>query len=171
MTLSPQLKLACHVIRLGALGWLAWSVVRTGLLWADADRVAGVYARIAGTAPMAQTGLQRGLSLAIVVALILLTAVVVVRIWQLFGFYLRGEIFNDVAVAAMTSLGCAGLFASVSDLLARPLLLAILTGAENARLWGDPNDLLHLMVSLLVLVMAQIFKAGVAMAEENRQIV
>lgn len=171
MRLSPCLTIICHVIRWASLAWLGWSVARTAMLWSDPERVGQVYARIAGTTPVTPTALQLDISLAIVVALILMVAVVVVRVWQLFGHYLRGEIFTESAVSIMAHLGWAALAASIADLLARPLLLAVLTGAGNTKLWGDPHDLLHLMVSLLVIVMAQIYRAGVAMAEENRQIV
>jgi Protein of unknown function (DUF2975) len=100
---------------------------------------------------------------------------IVVFIWRLFGHYLRGDIFSAAAVAEMGRAGWTGVAAVVADLLSRPLVAYALTPhlGEGARhhFWIMPNDLLHLLLALFIVALAEIFRAGVEIADDNRQIV
>ena len=66
--------------------------------------------------------------------------------------------------------------AVVADIAARPVLAALLTahlGSANMsfKVWTAPSDLLHVLMALFFVVLANVFAAGVALAEDNRQIV
>jgi hypothetical protein len=43
--------------------------------------------------------------------------------------------------------------------------------SQRHHFWTNPNDLLHLLLALFIVALAHIFGAGVAIADENRQIV
>src|SRR5262249_25971879 len=99
----------------------------------------------------------------------------VLFIWRLFGHYLRGDIFSLAAVSEMWRCGWAGVAAIIADLIARPLLAYALTQhlseSERLHFWTNPSDLLYLLTALFIVALAHIFRAGVEIADDNRQIV
>src|SRR5215472_1839609 len=101
--------------------------------------------------------------------------IIVVFIWRLFGHYLRGEIFSPSPVKEMWRAGWTGVAAVVTDIVARPLVAYALTQhlseSQRHHFWTAPDDLLHLLLALLIVALAHIFRAGVAIADDNRQIV
>src|SRR5262249_19309981 len=112
---------------------------------------------------------------AIILADLAIAWLIVAFVWRLFGHYLRGEIFNRAAVEEMWRAGWTGVAAVVADIVARPLLAYALTQhlAESQRdhFWTKPDDLRHLCRALFVVALANIFKVGVEIADDNRQIV
>jgi hypothetical protein len=184
LPLTPKLDAAalhrrvaplCHAIRWCAVAWGLWATVTVFMLFAGPDRVAENYGRALkvnlGQLPTA----GYVMALAIVVLVLALAWLVVVFVWRLFGHYAKGDIFSYAAVAEMRRGGWAGVAAIVADIAARPLIAYALTQhlGESQRLhfWASPNDLLHLMMALFVVALAHIFRAGVEIADDNRQIV
>lgn len=114
---------------------------------------------------------------AVVIAIdVAAAALVVIFVWRLFGHYVEGRIFDRAAVEDMRWLGWAGVAAVIADYVSRPLISYFLSqhlGEQAARLhfWAQPNDLLHFMMGLFVVVLAHVLRAGVELAEDNRQIV
>ncbi len=174
--LRQRVSLLSHLIRWTAVLWLGWGTWRLMSIWMFPEEVTRIYSHASG---VDLTGLARSSYVAgftIVAIDWAITALVVVCVWRLFGLYLKGSIFSADAVDALRNLGWAGVIATAADVVARPMLTLALTmhvspTAPQARLWADPNDLLHLLMAMFVVVLAHIFKAGVEIADDNRQIV
>ena len=165
----------CHVIRWCAVAWGLWATVIVFMVFAVPDRVAENYGRALNVdlGQLPTSGYV--LALAIIVLDLALAWLVVFFVWRLFGHYLKGDIFSHAAVAEMWRGGWAGVAVVAFDLVARPLIAYVLTQhlAESQRLhfWTSPDDLLHLMLALFIVALARIFRAGVEIADDNRQIV
>lgn len=173
--LTLRIAWLCHAIRWSALVWAGWATAMTLTTFASVDQVANHYGRFFG---LDLTNLPMSgyvLALLIVVLDIFLVWLVVVFIWRLFGHYLRADIFSHAAVDEMWRCGWAGVAAVVGDIIARPALAYALTqhlsSSQRYHFWTFPNDLLHLMLALFVVALAFIFRTGVEIADENRQIV
>ena len=165
----------CHAIRLSALVWIIWASVATFSVFGSKVRVTEHYGRFLHTD---LTGLPTSgyvMALAIVLVDLAIAWIIVVFIWRLFGHYLRGEIFSVSAVTEMWRAGWTGVAAVVTDILFRPLVGYVLTQhlseSQRHHFWTRPDDLLHLLLALFVVALAHIFRAGVEIADENRQIV
>jgi hypothetical protein len=165
----------CHIIRLCALVWIIWATTATLMVFASPERVAAHYGRVLN---VDLTGLPLSgyaLALVIIVLDLAIAWLIVLFVWRLFGHYLRGDIFSIAAVREMWRAGWTGGAAVVADIIARPLLAYVLTQhlSENQRyhFWTTPNDLLLFLLALFVVALAHIFRAGVEIADDNRQIV
>lgn len=175
-----QMRVAglCHLIRFAALAWIGWTLLIILSHWTDIEVVKqswGQYLKIDLTAlPPA----HYAEAFAVVLIDWAIAALVVVFVWRLFGCYLRGSIFSAEAVEVMRKLGWAGVAAVAADMTARPLLQLIFTqhletGVSTGRpwIWAEPNDALHLLMALFIVAIAHIFRTGVEIADDNRQIV
>ena len=165
----------CHIIRLSALVWIVWATAATLMVFASPERVAAQYS---GVLKIDLTSLPLSgyaMALLIIVLDLAIAWLIVVFVWRLFGHYLRGDIFSIAAVREMWRAGWTGVAAVVTDIIARPLLAYVLTQhvSEHQRyhFWTTPNDLLHLLLALFIVALAHIFRAGVEIADDHRQIV
>jgi hypothetical protein len=165
----------CHVIRLSALAWIIWASAATFSVFASKASVAEQYGRVlhVDLSGLATSGYAT--ALAIVLVDLAIAWMIVVFIWRLFGHYLKGEIFTFAAVTEMWRGGWTAVAAVVADMIARPLVAYALTWhlSESQRhyFWTSPEDLLHLLLALFIVALAHIFRAGVEIADDNRQIV
>ena len=174
--LPPHVGLLSHAIRWTAVAWIAWGLTQVVSRWTDFDGIKrgwGHYLKLDLSALPIE---HYWIAFAVVLIDWAIAAVIVVFVWRLFGCYLRGEIFSANAVREMRWLGFAGVVAVVADILARPLIQALFSLHLNApapafKVWIEPNDLLHLLMALSLVALAVIFKSGVDIAEDHRQIV
>lgn len=174
--LSRRLAPLCHAVRLSAAAWIVWVAFVTVRHWSDAAEIARGYGHYLKLDLSRLPASDHAIAFAMVLADVAVAAVVVVFVWRLFAHYLRGEIFTLGAVDEMRRLGWAGCAAVAADIVVRSLQPVILTrhldgGARSLSLWIEPNDLLHLMMALFFVVLAVIFKTGVEIADDHRQIV
>lgn len=174
--LRQRLGLLCQLIRWAALAWIAWALVSVVVAWGDPEAVARIYGRMLKVDIAPLPNLQYAAGLGVILADLAVSAYVAVLVWRLFGHYLAGDIFSFAAVDAMRRLGWAGVAAFAVDLLARPAVTAIITshlasGSRHVGVWAQPNDLLHLMMALFIVALAHIFRTGVEIADDHRQIV
>ena len=173
--LTGRVALLCHAIRWSALLWAAWATATTLMVFASPDRVAEHYGRFLKVDLTSLPTSGYGLALMVIVVDLGLGWLVVVFIWRLFGHYLRADIFSHAAVDEMWRCGWTGVAAVVGDIIARPALAYALTQhlsySQRYHFWTVPNDLLHLMLALFIVALAFIFRTGVEIADENRQIV
>jgi hypothetical protein len=174
--LPPKIHFLCHAIRWAALAWIAWAVMLVMAQWSDRDGIVRNYGRMLGLDLTAMPD-RDYLSAAGVICLdVAVAASIVIFVWRLFGHYLQGDIFTRDAVEEMRNVGLAALAAVAADIVARPAVVALMTlhldaGHHPFKIWAQPNDALHLLMAAFVVVIAHIFKAGVDLAEDNRQIV
>jgi hypothetical protein len=165
----------CHAIRLSALGWIAWASAVTLSVFATPTRVAEHYGHFLKVHLTTLPTSGYVTALAIVLTDLAIAWLIVVFVWRLFGHYLRGNIFSAAAVQEMWYGGWTGVAAVLADIVARPLVAYALTrhlsDAPRHHFWTSPNDLLHLVLALFIVALAHIFKAGVEIADDNRQIV
>ena len=174
--LPPHVTMLSHAIRWIAVAWIGWGLVQVFNRWSDFEAIKrgwGHYLKIDLSAlPVEHYWVAFG----VVLIDWAIAAVIVVFVWRLFGCYLRGQIFSGEAVREMRLLGFAGVAAVTADILARPLIQAIfslhLAGPKPAfNVWIEPNDLLHLLMALSLAALAVIFKSGVEIADDHRQII
>jgi len=165
----------CHAIRLSALVWIIWASVATFSVFASKVRVAEHYGRVLHVDLTNLPTQGYLMALAIVLVDLAIAWIIVVFIWRLFGHYLRGEIFSSSAVKEMWRGGWTGVAAVVTDIVARPLVAYVLTQhlseSQRHHFWTSPDDLLHVLLALFIVALAHIFRAGVEIADDNRQIV
>lgn len=173
--LHNRIGTMCHVIRAAAVIWFAWAAIRSLSNWLTLDAVKNSWGRHLHL-DLSQLPFSHHMAaFAITLADIAITGLVVAFLWRLFSLYLRGHIFSLDAVAQMRNLGWAGVAAVAADLIARPLVKAVLTAhlsvPQPLALWAEPNDMLHLIMALFIVALAHVFKTGVEIAEDNRQFI
>lgn len=175
LLLRERLGFLCHAIRWVGVAWIAWALISIVMLCGDPASAAATYGRLF---QRDLSGLPQTDHLAALAVLMIdwgIAAAVVFFVFRLFGHYLNGQIFTGEAVDAMRCVGVAGVAAVAADVLSRPLLGVLLTrhlgDGQPFHIWTEPNDLLHLLMALFILALAHVFKTGVEIADENRQIV
>jgi hypothetical protein len=174
--LRQRVAVLCHVIRWVAVAWIGWALVIIVMKWTDRSALADSWGRFLKLDLAQLPWTHYASAFAVVLADWAVAAMVVFFFWRLFGHYLQGRIFTREAVDEMRWLGWVGVAAVVMDFIARPLVrffLAMHLGnsAQPLGFWIEPNDLLHLLMALFIVVLAHIFKAGVEIADDHRQIV
>lgn len=167
--ITGSLRALCHATRIVAVAWILWSVTQTVIFWSDSENARHVYGRIAGQSLPPLSVHQHVACILIVTTALLAAVAVVFYVWRLFGYFIEGQVFSPGTVDCLVALGCSGVAATLTDILARPAIFSIVAG--EIRLWGEPNDLLHVMMAFFVVIVAQVIKAGTAIADENREIV
>lgn len=173
---SGDVGLICQLIRLSALAWIGWSLYLIVAFWGDRAEVVRVHSTLMKLDLSALPASQHAIAFALVLADWVVAGLIVWFVWRLFGHYLRGDIFTRASVEEMRRLGWAGVVSVAMDLLTRALMPFVLTmhiadASPAHRMWANPNDLLHLMMAVFILALARIFKSGVEIAEDHRQIV
>ena len=174
--LGPRLRLVCHAVRFAAVGWIVWGFVAVVVAWSDPAALARGYGHLLKLDLTGHSSTQHVASFAVMLVDLAAAALVVVTVWRLFGHFLAGRILSLDAVDEMQCLGWAGIMAMGTDLLARPAVAAILSSHVEGvptrfHFWGQPQDLLHILMALFIVVLASVFRHGVAIADEHRQIV
>ncbi len=165
----------CHAIRLSAVIWIVWASAATLSVFASKAQVVEHYGRFlqVDLADLPTSGYV--MALAVILLDLAVAWLPVWFVWRLLGHYLRGDIFSLAAVKEMRRCGWSGVVAVVTDIAARPLLAYALTlhlsESERHHFWTNPNDILLLLLGLFIVAFAHIFRAGVEIAEDNRQIV
>src|SRR5262245_20239547 len=165
----------CHAIRLSALVWIIWASATAFSVFGSKVRVAEHFGRFLHADLTRLPNWGYVMALAIILVDLAIAWIIVLFIWRLFGHYLRGEIFSLSAVEEMWRAGWTGVVAVVTDILFRPLVAYVLTQhlseSQLHHFWTRPDDLLHLLLALFIVALAHIFRAGVEIADDNRQIV
>jgi hypothetical protein len=166
----------CHLIRWVSVAWITWTLAIIVMKWSDIDALKQSWGHYLNLDLTALPSSHYTAALAVVLADWAIAALVVVFVWRLFGCYLRGSIFSVEAVTEMRNLGLAGVAATAADMIARPLIQVLLSwhlgsGSRSFVFWAEPNDVLHILMALFVVALAHIFKTGVEIADDHRQIV
>lgn len=174
--LPPNIHMLCHAIRWISLAWIMWAVVLVVVQWSDREGILRNYGRMLGLDLSAMPDSHYLAAAGVICLDVAAAASIVIFVWRLFGHYLDGSIFTRRAVDEMRNVGLAGLVAVAADIVARPAIVALMTLHLDAdhhpfKVWAQPNDALHLLMAAFVVVVAHIFKAGVDLAEDNRQII
>ena len=174
--LRRQVAGLCHLIRWVAAGWTVWSLAILILNWSDIEafkRNWGHHLKLDLTALPTS---QYAAAFAVVLLDWAMSEADVLIEWRMFGCYLRGSIFTTEAAREMRNLGIAGVASVALDMVVRPLIAILLSlhlgsGGHNMAFWIEPNDVLHMLMALFVVSVAHILKAGVEIADDNKQIV
>jgi hypothetical protein len=174
--LRARIGWICHALRIVALIWIVWVVVMTLVAWSDKAQVLQNYGR-AFSADLSDVSSARYAAAIIVVILQVASDVpVVFCLWRLASAYLAGSIFTVDATTWLRRTAIAGLFALVVSVIARVVVVSILTSrlAPLSALgfyYVLPQDVLHLVFVIFVLALAHIFKAAAEMADDHARIV
>jgi hypothetical protein len=185
--LSPEAALRarigwlCHLIRIGAVGWPAWNL---GLLvwnwhWRDLAKITENLGHALNADLRGLSSAQLDSAFALALGLVAFQAAVSYCIWRLFGTFLQGRIFTVDAAIWMRRIGVAGLVAVLASVVARRVILFILTShahlpATTILSFGQPVvpfDLVQVIFCLFVIGLAQIFKTAAEMADDHARIV
>ncbi len=173
--LRARIGWICHALRIAAVIWIGWEVVRTVVSWSDKARTLEAYGHWFSAD---FSGVSDARYAAAVVAVVLSLAAgvpVVICVWRLFGTYLAGRVFTVDAALWLHRIGIAGVVAIVVSVLARAIAASIIAWQPvfipPRGSFVLPQDLLHLIFAVFVLALAHIFKAAAEMAEDHAQIV
>ena len=174
--LSAPLAATCRATRIVALAWIVWGAYSVFWVVSDRTRVADIYGRLLKLDLAGYSSSQHIGVTAVLIADLAMSAMVAVLVWRLFGKFLAGRILDIATADDMRCLGIAGVAALLADIAARPAVAAIVSAhvastGPRFDVWGQPNDLLHIMMALFIVVLASVLRSGVAIAEEHRQIV
>jgi hypothetical protein len=174
--LRQQVGSLCHVIRWASLAWIAWSLLIVVMKWSNLDALKNSWGHYLNLDLTALPVTLHAAAFAVILANWAIAALLVYFVWRLFGCYLRGSIFSAEAATELRNVGIVGVASVTADLIARPLIQIFLSwhlgsGARSFMFWAEPNDVLHMLMALFVVALALIFKAGVEIAEDHRQIV
>jgi Protein of unknown function (DUF2975) len=166
----------CHLIRWASLAWIGWALAIILQKWTNIEVLKQTWGRYLNLDLTALPASHHAFAFAVVLFDWAIAALLVVFVWRLFGCYLRGSIFTAEAVTEMRNIGYAGVASVAADMIARPLIQVLLSwhlgaGARSFTFWAEPNDVLHILMALFVVALAHIFKAGVEIADDHRQII
>jgi len=169
--LSKTLILACQLVRLLMVAWVVMIVVISTLIyWYDKEQLLRNYAAFSGLTVEPISTLQRATAYLVRVIAYVLKAMLVIKVWRLFGHYIAGNIFDRKAVSTFRQAAGLAVAVYVSELVGRHIVLAILTSGHFAFMFWR-SDVRYIVMVLFLLVQAQVFSEGAAIADENRQIV
>lgn len=170
-----HLVLMCHLIRWSAVAWIGWALGLVLMVWSSPKSVERVYGRFLNTDLGGLPAVDYTAAFFVVLVDWSVSALVVVFVWRLFGAYLRGSIFTMESVDEMRRAGWMGVAAIAADIVSRPLVTLVLTrhlpDGHAVHVWAEPNDMLHALMALFIVAVAHVYKVGVEIADENRQIV
>ena len=176
--LRARIAWLCHLSRAAAMGWMAWGLIVTVWAWSDPAKIAsdvGHYLNAdLGMISASELAWASGAASVSLIG----NAAVAYCIWRLFGAYLGGRIFTGDAAAWLQRLGVAGLIALLISIVARRIILLILTshaaiplGTRPFTSFILPDDLLKILFCLFVLAIGHVFKTAVQIADDNASIV
>ena len=169
-SLSVPLTMLCQLTRLVVVAWFIWDFAYTAIFWSDKNEVLRAYSEVAGHALEPISGFQQAAGYSATLMITLTEAVFVVKVWQLFGYYIAGHIFDRQAVSAFRAMAGAAMALYIVSLVMRPIAFAIVSnGGFTLLFW--PSDVRHGAMVLLLVILAKIFSVGAAIAEEHSQIV
>src|SRR5215467_6243170 len=176
--LRARIAWLCHLTRVAALGWAAWTLIGVVWLWSDPTKIASTLGHYVNADLGAVTSSQFAWGFGVHVAAWIPNAAVAYCIWRLFDGYLGGRIFTGDATAWVQRIGIAGLITVAVGIVGRRILWLILTShAElplSTRLFTQfvaPVDLLGVLFSLFVLAIGYVFTTAVQIADDNASIV
>ena len=166
----------CHLIRWAMVAWIGWELVNILRTWGSRENIALGFGRYLKLDLHALPTADYIVSFALVLIDWSVAALVAVFVWKLFGGFLDGQIFSAASMRQMLWLGWAGVAAVATDLVIRPLVAVTMsmhlpTGGRGLGLSVQPQDLLHLLMGLVVVALAFVFKTGVEISDDHRQIV
>lgn len=174
LDLRGRIGWLCQALRITAVIWLAWMLVRIVLFWGDKAVVLQLYERLLATDLTGFSTTRYGFVIALVLIDWSFSAIVVACVWRLFGTYLAGRVFTVDAAVWLRRAGVAGITAVLFSVLARVAIVSILADQLTFNLPRGlllPQDLLNLMFAGFALALAYIFKAAAELAEDHAQIV
>jgi hypothetical protein len=174
--LRARIVWPCRAIRAAAIGYAAWSLLRVGAFWADADFVARAFSGWYGGEPALADGLRRAVGFGLSLTVWALVIVGVVAVWRLTGHYLAGRVFSVDASVALKRIGQLGLAAAALDIALRPAIRALMSPGPAldphflAR-WVRPEDLLYAAVFGALWVLAHVLESAASLSDEVEQFV
>ena len=174
--LQERIVWPCRAIRAAAIGYAAWSLLRVGAFWADADFVARAFSGWYGGEPALADGLRRAVGFGLSLSVWALVIVGVVAVWRLTGHYLAGRVFSVDASVALKRIGQLGLAAAALDIALRPAIRALMSPGPAldphflAR-WVRPEDLLYAAVFGALWVLAHVLESAASLSDEVEQFV
>jgi hypothetical protein len=165
----------CHGLRIAAVVWVGSLLAVALLNWTDKAAVLQAYGQFMSLDLSDVSNTRYAAAFTLVLGSCATGVAVAVCIWGLAGTYLAGRVFTVDAAVWLRRIGIAGIVAVVVNVLARYVVLGILTGqlvpVPRYGLFILPQDLLHLIFAVFVLGLARIFKAAAEMADDHAQIV
>jgi hypothetical protein len=175
-TLKHKVAGLCHLIRWASLAWIGWTLAIILKKWTNIEVLKQTWGRYLNLDLTALPASHHAAAFSVILLDWAIAALLVVFVWRLFGCYLRGSIFTTEAVTQMRNIGLAGVASVTADMIARPLIQVLLSwhlgaGGRSFSFWAEPNDILHILMALFVVALAHIFKAGVEIADDHRQII
>jgi hypothetical protein len=174
--LRARIVWPCRAIRAAAIGYAAWSLLRVGAFWADAEFVARAFSGWYGGEPALADGLRRAAGFGMSLTVWALVIAGVVAVWRLTGHYLAGRVFSVDASVTLKRIGQLGLAATVLDIALRPVIRALLSPGPALDPmflvhWVRPEDLLYAAMFGALWVLAHVLESAASLSDEVEQFV
>jgi putative transcriptional regulator len=168
--LSAPLTIVCQFMRLAMAVWFIWGLAESAILWSDKDKILRVFSAVAGHALEPISDFQQAAGFLAVLVGNLPVAALVILFWRLFGHYIAGRIFDQQAVSTFQAMARVAMAAYFVGLVIDHVALVIVSNG-GFHFWFEPSDVWHGSMALFLVILAEVFSAGVAVTDEHRQIV
>jgi len=168
--LSAPVMMACQLTRLVVVAWFIWVFVVYTMVWSDKQEILRDLGAMSGHTLERISGLQQTASYLVCLVNILILGVFAVKVWQLIGYYIAGHIFDRPTVSTFRTVAHLAIIMYVIDLIGRLVVFAIVSNGGFA-FWFTFFDVMHAAWALCLVLLAEVFSAGAAIAEEHSQIV
>jgi len=169
-SLSVPLTVACQLTRLVVTAWFIWVLVFFTIFWSDEHQVLHIFSELSGRALGPISRFQQAAGYLVSLVNILILAAFVVKVWQLIAYYIAGHIFDRQAVSTFRAIAYLAIVLYVADLVDRTITFAIVSNG-GFTFWFNFYDVMHGAWALCLVMVAEVFSAGAAIAEEYSQIV
>jgi hypothetical protein len=172
--LRSRIAWICHALRVAAVLWVVWILVMVVAVWSNKAAVLDGYTFWLGE-KLTISDARYAVAFAIAVLDCGFAALIAFCIWKLSSTCLAGRVFTTDAAVWLRRIGLSGVLAVFGDLIARIAVAAIFAGrivvATAHGFIVLPQDLLHLILGVFVLALAQIFKVATEIADDHAKIV
>jgi hypothetical protein len=174
--LQARLVWPCRAIRLIAVAYASWLLVRILGMWSDPEFVAKAYAGWYGGEAALSDAMRRTVGFGMSLSIWLLVVAGVWWTWRLTAAYLAGRVFSIDAAVALKRIGQIGTGTVLLDIALRPAVRALLSpgpmlDAHFLTRWVRPDDLLYLGVFGALLVLAYILESAASLADDMERFV
>jgi hypothetical protein len=174
--LRKRIGWPCQAVRALAAVYAVWTLYVIVTFWLDTVLVEQVYSQLTRQDVSGSADWQRLGGLTVTLLIWGLVAAACYSVWQLFSAFLAGRIFMRESTLWLRRVGVFGLAAQVADMLARPLLSALMSlhlppGSRAVAMTFNPPDMLNLLFLGGFIALGHVFSTASDIAEDSAHIV
>jgi len=169
-SLSLPLMVGCQLVRLAVAVWFIWDLVSSAIFWSNKEEILRTFGTGAGHALKPISGFQQAAGYSVSLVANFTAAILVVKVWRLLGDYIAGHIFDQQAISAFRAMAGVAMVAYVVSIATDQVAVTIVSNG-GLTFWFELGDLLDGTMVLILVILAEVFSAGAAIADEHSRIV